>query len=275
VELSWGGSLKGTGRRAEQPQRRVRVASERVRGPLPSPRISAGDDDDEARAVAARATRDARTAREMASPRPRDRRAHQHCAALVRTDVPSRASVAGCLSGVDPPAPPARCSTGEQGPIRCPCRDTYRSSVGRGRGRRDDAWVNDVGGLQRPLACFRLHARVTRGLLLRCVHVCTQSFDRCVAVASLARRGWTWTWKMRAEMNGTGRLDVPGLCSAVTAHYGCIASRWRYIYDLTLCFRVNTLLWRTVPSHRYAWHVLVSEERKGPSPTTPSYAYPV
>jgi hypothetical protein len=129
--------------------------------------------------------------------------------------------------------------------------------------------------LQRPLACFRLHARVTRGLLLRCVHVCTQSFDRCVAVASLARRGWTWTWKMRAEMNGTGRLDVPGLCSAVTAHYGCIASRWRYIYDLTLCFRVNTLLWRTVPSHRYAWHVLVSEERKGPSPTTPSYAYPV
>lgn len=106
MELSWGGSLKGTGRRAEQPQRRVRVASERVRGPLPSPRISAGDDDDEARAVAARATRDARTAREMASPRPRDRRAHQHCAALVRTDVPSRASVAGCLSGVDPPAPP-------------------------------------------------------------------------------------------------------------------------------------------------------------------------
>lgn len=254
------------------------------------------------------------------------------------------------------PAPPARCSTGEQGPIRCPCRDTYRSSVGRGRGRRDDAWVNDVGGLQRPLACFRLHARVTRGLLLRCVHVCTQSFDRCVAVASLARIVGAGPGPGRWERRWTeqeGWMYQVSLCSAVTAHYElssrswlhCIGEDnhiiWLYAFELThLCgeqYRViidtrGTSFWGTFHhgmhastrcvvscsavrvqvcetcstalgharrmggghAHQSSYcnarrhhkaistkHTqtlgfpLVSEERKGPSSTTPSYAYPV
>lgn len=96
-------------------------------------------------------------------------RAHHHCAALVRSGVPSRASAASCRSRFDPARPPCQVWLGR----RAGSRVETTLSVGTARRR----WVNDVGGRSTSSSSFRFRfLRVALALALEwhedyCIHV--------------------------------------------------------------------------------------------------------